>query len=75
MESTPGTFHCLVNGFGRQVNPIGIVTSGPHILDVVPCLEMLEALSTSIVDVLGIGNELGRRERSIGSRHFEWRTG
>ena len=44
------------------------------VLDVVPCLELLEALCASIVDVLGIGNKLGRR-RSVGSRHFEWRMG
>ena len=49
--------------------------SGPHVFDVVPGLELLEALSVSIVDVLGIGDKLGRRRRSVGSRHFEWRTG
>ena len=49
--------------------------SGVGILDVVSPLENLEALGASIVDVLSIGDELGRRRRSIGSRHFEWRTG
>ena len=44
------------------------------ILDVVATLESLEALRSSIVDILGVGNEL-RRRRSIGSRYFEWRTG
>ena len=48
-------------------------TSG--ILDVEAALELLEALSASVVDVLGIGNKLGRRRRSVGSRHFKWRMG
>ena len=54
---------------------MGIVSSNPSILDVVPRLELLEALSVGVVDILGIGDELGRRGRSVGSRHFEWRTG
>ena len=49
--------------------------SGLSVLDVVAALELLEALRASIVDVLGIGDELRRRRRSVGSRHFEWRTG
>ena len=48
--------------------------SGSHVLDIVVCLEVFETLCASIVDVLGIGNEL-RRRRSVGGRHFEWRTG
>ena len=52
-----------------------VVASGSRVLDVVPCLELLETLSTGIVDVLSIGDELGRRRRSVGSRHVEWRTG
>ena len=45
------------------------------VLDIVPHLELLEALRASIVDVLGVGDELGRGRRSIGGRHFEWRMG
>ena len=52
-ESTTRTFDGLVDGFGQGVNTVGIVASGPHVLDVVPRLETLEALSMSIVDVLG----------------------
>ena len=52
----------------------GIIVSGPSVLKVVSGLELLEALHMSIVDILGIGDKLGRR-RSIGSRHFKWRTG
>ena len=48
--------------------------SGLSILDVVLTLESLEALHAGIIDILGIGDEL-RRRRSIGSRHFKWRTG
>ena len=44
-------------------------------VDIVAALEPLEALRPSIVDILGIGDELRRRSRSVGSRHFEWRTG
>ena len=53
---------------------IGIVASGSGILDVVPRLELFEALSASIVHVLGIGDEL-RRRRSVGGGHFKWRMG
>ena len=49
--------------------------SGMSPLDVVPSFELFEALGMSIVDVLGIGDELRRRRRSVGSRHFVWRTG
>ena len=73
--STPRTLHGLVDHFSQRVNAVGIVASGPCILDVVSHLELLEALRVSIVDILGVGNKLGRRGRSIGSRHFEWRTG
>ena len=74
-ESATRTFDGLVDGFGRRIDPIGIVAGGPRILDIVLRLELLEALHTSIVNVLGIGDELGRGRRSVGSRHFEWRTG
>ena len=49
--------------------------SGPHVLDVVPCLELLEALRTGVVNVLGIGDELRRRRRSVGGRHFDVEDG
>ena len=49
--------------------------SGSGILDVVLRLELLEPLSTGIVDLLSIGDELRRGRRSVGGRHFEWRTG
>ena len=49
--------------------------SSPRVLDIVPRLELLEALGTSIVDVLGIGNELRRRSRSVGSRYFDVEDG
>ena len=65
----------LIDDFRRWIYTIGIVASGPRILDVVPRLELLEAFGVSIVDVLSVGHELGRRRRSVGSRHFEWRTG
>ena len=45
-----------------------------RVLDVVMALEPLEAFRPSIVDILGIGDEL-RRRRSVGSRHFKWRMG
>ena len=45
------------------------------VLDVVSCLEMLETFGASVVDVLGVGDKLGRRGRSVGGRHFEWRMG
>ena len=73
-ESTPWTFHGLIDRFSRRVNTVGIVVSGSHVLDIVLRLELLEALHTCVVDILGIGNEL-RRRRSIGGRHFVWRTG
>ena len=73
-ERTPWTLHGLVDDFGQQIGCVGIVASGPGILDIVLSLELLEALHMSIVDVLGIRDKL-RRRRSIGGRHFVWRTG
>ena len=74
-ESAPWTLYCLVNCLGQRIDPIGIVVSGPRILDIVPRLELFEAFSASVIDVLGIGNELGRRGRSIGDRHFDVEDG
>ena len=65
----------MINNLGRRIDPIGIVASGPSVLDVVPRFELLEPLSTGVVDVLSIGDELRRRRRSVGGRHFEWRMG
>ena len=42
----------------------------PGVLDVESCLELLETLGMGIVNILGIGDKLGRRRRSIGGRHF-----
>ena len=74
-ERTPRTLDSLVDRLSRQISPTRIVAGTSSVLDVVAALEPLEALSASIVDVLGIGDELRRRRRSVGSRHFEWRTG
>ena len=75
-ESTPWTLYGLVNRFGRRINAVRIVASSPRVLDIVSRFELLKALHASIVNVLGVGDELGRRRRrSVGSRHFEWRTG
>ena len=74
-ESATRTFNGLVDSFGRGIDTVGIVASCPHVLDVVPRLELLEALGMSIVDLLSVGDKLGRRGRSVGSRHFVWRMG
>ena len=74
-EHTPQTLNGLVDRLGRRIGHVGIVMSSLSVLDVVSRLELFEAISASIVNVLGIGNELGRRGRSVGSRHFEWRMG
>ena len=74
-ERIPWTLDSLENRFGRRIDPPGIVTGNSSVLDVVATLESLEALCLSIVDVLGVRNELRRRRRSVGSRHFKWRTG
>ena len=73
-ERTPQTLNGLIDHLGQRIDPVGIVTGGPSVLDIVPCLELLETLHTGIVNVLGVGDKLGRR-RSVGSRHFEWRMG
>ena len=71
----PRTLGSLIDNFGRRVDPVGIVAGGPGVLDVVPRLELLETLGAGIVNVLSIGDELGRRRRSVGGRYFEWRMG
>ena len=73
-EHTPWTLDSLVDHFSRRIGPVQIITGGPNILDIVPCLELFETFRPSIVDVLGVRDEL-RRRRSVGSGHFEWRTG
>ena len=40
------------------------------ILNVVDGLKVFEALHLGIVNILGIGDELGRR-RNVGGRHFD----
>ena len=74
-ERTPQTLDSLVNRLSRRIGPVRIVTSATGILDIVMAFEPLEALRLSIVDILGIGDKLGRRRGSVGSRHFKWRTG
>ena len=73
-EHTPWTLHSLVDHLSRQIGPGRIVTGNPGVLDIVPRLESLEALRAGIIDVLGITDKL-RRRGSVGSRHFDWRTG
>ena len=71
----PWTLHSLVDIFGPQIGPSWIITGSMGVLVVVRGLKPLEALCPSIVDVLGKGDESGRRRGSVGGRHFEWRTG
>ena len=73
-ERTPRTLDSLENHLGRRIDPPRIVTGDTGVLDVVAALEPLEALRPSIVNILRIADEL-RRRRSVGGRHFEWRTG
>ena len=73
-KCTPQTFDSLEDRLGRRISPARIVVGDSRILDIVATLESLEGLGAGIVDILGIGDKL-RRRRSVGSRHFEWRTG
>ena len=73
LESTPWTLYRLEDHLRWWIDPFGIVASSPSVLDIVLCLELFKAFGASIVDILGVGDELGRR--SIGWRHFEWRMG
>ena len=75
MECIPWTLHSLIDHFSQGVDAIGIVACQSSILDVVTHRELFEALGASVVNVLGVGNELRRRRRSVRGRHFEWRTG
>ena len=70
----PRTLYSLVNRLSQRIGSIRIIMGGPSILDIVSCLELFETLHPGVVNILGIGDEL-RRRRSVGSRHFEWRTG
>ena len=69
-ESTPRTLYGLIDHLGRKIYGIWIIAGSPSVLDVVSPLELLKALGASIVNVLGVGNKLRRRRRSVGSRHF-----
>ena len=72
-EHTPQTFDSLIDCFSRRIGRVGIIASSPSILDIESHLELLETLGVSIVNVLDVGNELGRR--SVGSRHFDVEDG
>ena len=65
----------MVDDFGRRIDRIGIIVGSSGVLDVVLRLELLEALGAGVVDVLSIGDELGRRRRSVGGRHFDVEDG
>ena len=71
---TAWTFGCLVHIFGSRASPSQIVASSTSILVIIRSLKLLEALHLGVIDILGEGDKSGRR-RSIGSRHFKWRTG
>ena len=68
---TTRTLGSLVYIFSPWIGPVRIITGGMGVLVIVSGLEPLEALSLGVVDILGKGNERGRRSRSIGSRHFD----
>ena len=63
----------VVDVFCHQVSPSLIIASNPSILLVVDRMELLEAFCVGVVDVLSIGHK--RSRRSVGIRHFVWRTG
>ena len=56
MESTTRTFDGLVDDFGGRVRRVGIIASGPSVLDVVLRLELLETLSAGVIDVLRVSS-------------------
>ena len=74
LKCTPQTLHGLIDCLSLWVGPVQIITGSLGILDVVTCLEMLEALHLGVVNILGVGNKL-RRRRSIGSRYFDVEDG
>ena len=72
-ESATGTLGSLVDCFSRRISGVRIITGGLSLLDVELRLKLLEPFSAGVVDVLSVGDE--RRRRSVGGRHFLWRTG
>ena len=70
---TPTRLDGVVDIFRRQVSTIRIVPSAASVLLVEDGLVLFEALHIGVVDILGKGHK--RRRRSVGSRHFMWRTG
>ena len=51
MESTPWTLNSLIDYLSQRVGPVQIIMSGSGILDVVPYLELLEALHLGVVRI------------------------
>ena len=72
---TTRTLRSLEDVFGYRVDPPRIIASASGVLDIVGGFEPLKALHPGVIDILGEGDKSRRRRRSIGSRHFEWRTG
>ena len=64
----PWTFDGLIDGFGRGIDRVGIITSGPGVLDVVLRLELLETFGASIV-------ALGARGPGNQQKHLEYIAG
>ena len=70
---TTRTLDSVVYIFCHWVGPPWIIMGSPGILLVENGLVPFEAFHLGVIDILSEGNKSGRR--SIGSRHFVWRTG
>ena len=72
---TTRTFDGIVDISHHQVGPLWIVTSSPGVLLVEDGFVPLEAFQVGVIDVLSVGRKRSRWRRSVGGRHFMWRTG
>ena len=69
-----GILDLIVDSLWDQIGGVWIVMCGASILLVVQGLELLEALHLGVVGISSEGDK-SRGRRSVGSRHFVWRTG
>ena len=70
--SQTGSFHLVINNLRDWIWSVRIVPGTTSVLLVVEVLELFEPLHLGVVEISSIGDEA--RRRSVGSRHFVWRT-
>ena len=71
---TPRILNLVINNLQDRIRQVGIIANSTSVPLVVQGLELLESPYSSVVRIGSVGDK-ARRWKSVGSRHFVWRTG